>query len=527
MPCCQIPNPAAPVFPPTLIPDAERFSKYAGGATLVDIGAIAPLTVLTSALHLEMKLWNTEEPLPHPPYRINDAEHNSWLAMRARGRNTFSQAEKGIIFAGLNPGSPAPKQCVLTAYDGWLLTTILGLRTQGMQPVREADLPPAPRQPSTLSTVGRCQKLLNVFLKHELCWHVAGRWVGYPQFVLYAPPRSPDLPQYLCALHAPIDRFVLQALTALPLGLGRRGKNLLKNNGDVKQSSDGNFRPWSQLNCLRTYYGLQLMLRRIAMHTWPVGCACGGASNISPLVHVCGSPNGKSPAAAAKKLTQDCADWFEKTFGPKHPCQNDNIDWIKAACELKDEVIEETLEKIGANTADSGGGGSAPAALRTNPSSCESSGEDQPVFPSSGCPQCALGNAILKEHRNRFIPGAVPAVLPPVGAAVKVQHKNHHRIRCPGAYGWVWQYHVNLKTVRVDLYSEQGSQAAAVNRYTTFCAPRVNPPFPGYPPFPFGIIGNQSRSIHKSTQSGANAEPADFPNIAKEAVDIMQQIFTL
>lgn len=511
MPCCQIPNPAAPVFPPTLIPDAKRFSKYAGGATLVDIGTIAPLTVLTSALHLEMKLWNTGESLPHPPYRINGAEHNSWLAMRARGRNTFSEDEKEIIFAGINPGTPAPKQCVLTTYDGWLLATVLGLRTQGMQPVREAELHPAPHHPAALSTVGRCQKLLNVFLKHELCWHVAGRWVGYPQFVLYAPPRSPDLPQYLCALHAPIDRVVLKALTALPLGLGSEGKNLLKNNGDVKQSSDGNFHPWSQLNCLRTYYGLQLMLRRIAMNTWPVGCACGGAS-------------GGTPAAAAKKLTQDCADWFEKEFGPKHP-RNNHPDWIEVACELTDEVIKKTLEKIGANATDSGSGGSAPAALRTNPSSCESSGEDQPAVPSSGCPQCDLGNAILAEHRSRL--GAHPGTLPPVGVAVVVQHRNCHRIRCSSAYGWAWQYHVSLKTVRVDLFSEQGPQAAAVNRYNTFCAPRVNPPFPGYPPFPPGITGNQSRSIRKSTRTGANAGHANFPNIAKEAVDIMQQIFAL
>ena len=515
MPCCQIPNPAAPVFPPTLIPDAERFSKYAGGATLVDIGTIAPRTVLTSALHLEMKLWDTKKPLPQQ-YLKNDSEHNSWAAMSNRTTaprthfSRFSQDAQRRIYSDVSIKTTSAA-CHLINFDTWLLTMISNLRQRGLA---NANIlvwaPHGKNKPPELGTYGLAQKLINVFLKHELCWHVAGRWVGYPPFVLYAPPRSPDLPQYLCALHAPIDRLVLKALTARPLGLRRKGKELLKNNGDVKQSSDGNFRPWSKLDCLRTYYGLQLMLRRIAMNTWPVGCACGGAS-------------GRTPAAAAKKLTQDCADWFEKTFGPKHPCQNDNIDWIKAACELKDEVIEETLVKIRGNVTDSGSGGSAPAALRTNPSSCENSGKDQPIFPSSGCPQCDLGNAILAEHRSRL--GAIPAVLPPLRAG-PIKCDGTHRIRCSSASGWAWQYHVNLKTVRVDLFS-QGSQAVAVDRYRTFCAARVNPPFPGYPPFPFGIIGNKSRSIRKSTRTGANAGHANFPNIAIEAVDIMQQIFTL
>ena len=185
---------------------------------------------------------------------------------------------------------------------------------------------------------------------------------------------------------------------------------------------------------------------------------------------------------------------------------------------MTDEVIKKTLEKIRGNATDSGSGGSAPAALRTNPLSCENSGEDQPVLPSRGCPQCVLGNAILAEHRSRL--GAIPAVLPPLRAG-PIKCDGIHRIRCSSAYGWAWHYHVSLKTVRVDLYSEQGPQAAAVNRYNTFCAPRVNPPFPP------GIIGNKSRSIRKSTRTGANAGHANFPNIAKEAVDIMQQIFAL
>ena len=509
MPCCQIPNPAALVFPPTLIPDAERFSKYAGGATLVDIGTIAPLTVITSALHLEMKLWDTKKSLPQK-YRKNDAKHNSWAAMSNRttapGKkfSRFSEDAKRHIYSDVSIKTTSAA-CHLIDFDTWLLTIISNLRQRGLANANiQVWAPHGKNKPPELGTYGLAQKLLNVFLKHELCWHVAGRWVGYPQFVLYAPSRSPDLPQYLCALHAPIDRVVLKALTALPLGLGSDGKKLLKYNGDVKQSSDGNFRPWSQLNCLRTYYGLQLMLRRIAMNTWPVGCACGGAS-------------GGTPAAAAKKLTQDCAGWFEKEFGPKHP-RNNYPDWIEVACELTDEVIKKTFDTIRWNATDSGSGGSAPAALRTNPPSCESSGKDQPAAGSSGCLQCDLGKEILDEHRRRL--GAIPAVLPPLRAG-PIKCDGIHRIRCSSADGWAWQYHVSQQSVRVDLFSEQGPQAAAVNRYRTFCAAR------GYPPFPFGIIGNESRSIRKSTRTGANAGHANFRNIAKEAVDIMQQIFAL
>lgn len=513
MPCCHIPNATTPLFPPSLQPDAERFSRFGGGAPLEIIGAIAPLTVLTSAVHLEMKLWNTGKQLPRQ-YCKNDAEQNSWIAMRGMlGKNTFKALEKTAVFESLNQDTPVLNQCVLTAYDYWFLETILRLKTLGRDPGRNPELRPG-YAPSTLSTVGSCQKLLNVFLKYELCWQVAGQWVK-GHFFSYAHHRSPNLSHYLCALHAPIDSFLLKAIVTLPLGSHLVDKGFLrKPDGYLRQSIDDQFSPWSKLDCLRTYYGLQLILRRIAMHTWTLGCACRGAS-------------GESPAAAAKKLTQDCADWFEKTFGPKHQCKNDNIDWIKAACELKDEVIEKTLEKLRANATDSGSGGSAPAALRTNPSSCESSGKDQPASPSSDCQKCDLcdlGDAILAEHRRRLV--THPRTLPPVDVAVAVQHGGHHRIRCSSAYGWAWHYHVNLKTVRVDLFSEQGPQAAALNRYTTFCAPRVNPPFPRYPPFPPGIIGNGTRSIRKSTQSGANAGSDYFSVIARDTVDIMQQIFT-
>ena len=320
MPCCQIPNPAAPVFPPTLIPDAERFARYVGGATLATIGTIAPLTVITSALHLEMKLWNTGNQLPRQ-YLQNGAEHNSWIAMRARGRNTFSQAEKGIIFAGLNPGTPAPKQCVLTAYDDWLLTTILGLRTQGRNPGRNPELRTG-YAPSTLSTVGSCQKLLNVFLKYELCWQVAGQWVG-GGFFRYAPPRSPNLSQYLCALHAPIDSFLLKAIVTLPLGSHLVAKGLLRErDGYLRQSINSAFRPWSKLDCLRTYYGLQLMLRRIAMNTWPQSCVCNGS--------------------AADAIGR-CDDWFNETYGGPE-CKGP--DWVSEAFNLPNVVIENTIRKL-------------------------------------------------------------------------------------------------------------------------------------------------------------------------------------
>ncbi len=292
-------------------------------------------TILTSGLHLEMKLWPASGGLPRR-YIPNNARNNSWRAMQIRGcNNTFIPAEQNKLFNGLLAGLPIPSSrvCCLGDYDGWLLDNVIGFRAAGLHPRRH----PVPAvahgsTPTTLASVGLAQKLINVFVKYELCWQVAGQWLG-GIFHPYAPLQIPDLPQFVCALHAPVDAILVEKLLALPVGQHLMRKGLLKSRiGSplIQQSSDGSFRPWSKLDCLRTYYGLQLVLRRIAMATWPKGCACSA-----------------SPDQAIK----DCADWFNKKYGASNICKGE--DWIQAACDLgkEVEVIDKTLAVLrGAST---------------------------------------------------------------------------------------------------------------------------------------------------------------------------------
>ena len=345
MPCCHIPTPANPIFPPSLVPDAERFARYVGGAPLGngpnDVGAPVPTAVLTSGLHLEMKLWQPNNPMPLNRYLINAHFGNSWTAMLAgwlipQLGERFSPQEKTEIEKLLSLPNPVlgQQRCILTPFDNWALNLMVQLRQMGQDAGRNPIPPGAGHQTTALASYGRCQKLINIYLKYGICWQVAGQWInGF--FVPYNAPPLPQLPQYLCALHAPIDRILLAGpqkqkgkpkrggIVNLPLGAWLVQQNLLMNNGDLWQSSDGQFRCWSKLDCLRTYYGLQLMLRRVAMQTWPKGCSCA-----------------PSPQAAIQK----CADWFNETYPAEPSCVGP--DWVQAACELPDSVIEETIRQL-------------------------------------------------------------------------------------------------------------------------------------------------------------------------------------
>lgn len=335
MPCCNIPNRVNPVFPPSLIPDAKRFSKFVGRATLAQIGPHIPITVLTSALHLEMKMWLITSRLNLGRFIINDAWHNAWVAMLAgwnkwqKGDNFSNEEKKRIHDRLLKVPALSKKTCILTVFDQWHLDLLVYLR--GIHAHGGGNPVPA------LASFGRCQKLVNIFLKYEICWQAAGQWNGHA--LAFYNPRIASLSQFLCALHAPIDRILLAGpykkkgkpktnfgLRGTPIGRWLYERGLINNGGsDLRQSSDGYFRPWSQLDCLRTYYGLQLILRRVAIHTWPKGCACD-----------------ESADAAIRR----CADWFERQFGKDHPCGDKQKGWLKVACDLPIEVIEETIKEL-------------------------------------------------------------------------------------------------------------------------------------------------------------------------------------
>ncbi|MEN9677406.1 MAG: hypothetical protein RIS76_3302 [Verrucomicrobiota bacterium] len=334
MPCCHLPPGPVGNFFVSLQDDAEQFATYVGGGT-PSRRVILP-NFLTGALHLEMKLWRPNSPLRG--YRINDAAGNAWRAMANR---TTAPRKVYPRFPTLNRAQvftriivpPRVAECGLLDYDDWILETITQLRLDGLA---NASLggpwtPPGKNdKPPELATVGLGQKLINIYVKYELCWQRVGKW-NRPIIVRYAAPVLANLSQFLCALHAPVDTILVEKLLALPVGQHLKKEGLLKPRGGsplIQQSSDGTFRPWSKLDCLRTYYGLQLVLRRIAMATWPKGCACSA-----------------SPDQAIK----DCADWFNCNYaGPELAAK----DWIQAACDLPKDVIDATVEAMKAKASD-------------------------------------------------------------------------------------------------------------------------------------------------------------------------------
>ena len=371
MPCCHIPpDPDLPQFPPSLIPDAQRFAQYVGGAALGQNGIPAPARVLTSALHLEMKLWEPTEFHWYP----NNVELNSWgvMANRTTASNNvyrrFSVEEKAKLFREIRLNSRR-SNCALIEFDGWALESILNLRSTGLQ--RANMLAPWNPTPPELGTVGLAQKLINIFVKYELCWQVSGQWVNNA-FVPYNNPRLPTLPQYLCALHAPIDRILLKKLLTLPMGEWLKKQKLIRGAGTIKQSCDGEFRPWSKLDCLRTYYGLQLILRKVAMQTWPTGCACQ-------------SKGGEDSGDSAQRLIQHCANWFNQKYGKDHACGNDEVDWVQTACVLPKDVILETLQRLEAKqdpSQDKSSGKAYPEA--SNKTSHPGRAANDPIFIQEG-----------------------------------------------------------------------------------------------------------------------------------------------
>jgi len=320
MPCCIVTN-NVPGVRAGLNRLADLFARFQGGGHLNPV-AHHP-EPLTSALHFEMCLWNHPEPLAVPPFAIDDAFHNSWTAMsQMYAANTFTENEMTRIHEDIIklPPKTVATSCILGAFDKWILNLILSLRSEGQNLTRNPVLPQNP-YPSALASVGRAQKLVNLYLKIELCWQISGFKYGCARPVLHR-AMIPHLLSYLCALHAPLDRSLLQKIVSLPLGAWLIDKYLMGNNGDLVQSSDNVARPWSKLDCLRTYYGLQLMLRRVAMASWPAGCACSGAwgNGRDTIGKICGEIDPKD--------------------GNKGP------DWLAAVFQLPENVILETLKAL-------------------------------------------------------------------------------------------------------------------------------------------------------------------------------------
>ncbi|MEI6655721.1 MAG: hypothetical protein WCP45_13220, partial [Verrucomicrobiota bacterium] len=150
-------------------------------------------------------------------YHPNCAEHNAWKAMQQMGiKGTFSPPEQTAIFNQIRstfPSLPA-NQCAQSVFDGWLCGLATRLRATGLGQ-NGAMLPRATQKPTTLASFGLVQKLINIYLKYAFCWAVAGR---YNQGAFESFSLIPNITDFTCALHAPIDAILLGELRDTELG---------------------------------------------------------------------------------------------------------------------------------------------------------------------------------------------------------------------------------------------------------------------------------------------------------------------
>jgi hypothetical protein len=132
------------------------------------------------------------------------------------------------------------------------------------------------------------------------------------------------------------------------------------------------------------------------------------------------------------------------------------------------------------------------------------------------CRQCRLGDAVIERHREAVNAGSP---LPPCDPRVAVKHHHQHRITVRTMDGWSYQYHINAGSVRVDRFC-MGREGRA--RYEAFHQ------LHGDEQHRFGgLQGTGTRSIYGHTNNGAEANPAQYNLIAREALQIMQDLNSL
>lgn len=482
--CCHLPHPAGP-FALSLEEDSSLFATYVGGG-IPARPSLRNAKHLTSALHFEMKLWQPGQgSLPTPPYKINDAQHNSWQAMRQKSTNTFSSKEQTAIFNAFPPSFPTRMDCALFSYDRWILGNIVSLRRKGLaQPGSFGTA--GPGLPTTLASIGKAQKLVNIYIKYILCWQIAGQWQqSLNSFHVFKPPFVPN--NFLCALHAPIDRILINHLLKLPVGRYLQRAGVLRA-GEIQQSSDGDWKPWSKLDCLRTYYGLQLVFRRIAMASWPDECSCA------------------TPIA----LTTECKDMFEKEFGNDQKFTGP--DWLQIALNIPPAVIAESLGSL-PQFVDAGGKLQESPVPVLKPAYDVNESRETGTQQRAGAPDRvrALAEMIFRESESDLVPGA-----PTLGKSTPV------RIVRPGKECTLWQYHIQQKSIRIDVFFPPGKTG-------NYDAVRRRAGISGHD-FGEGIKGNgdkggNSRSISISVDGGASSPAAEWPAIAQAAIAAMDQLY--
>jgi len=136
------------------------------------------------------------------------------------------------------------------------------------------------------------------------------------------------------------------------------------------------------------------------------------------------------------------------------------------------------------------------------------------------CEKCQLGKYIVEAHRVASASQQLPQT------PSEPQHSNPHRLVCQDRDGIAWQYHINDKSVRIDcwLHGKGVLNYDIIRKRLSMATDQHD--------FGNQIFGNganegQTRSISKNTTLGMNESANALGSIAKEAVEIMSQIFTL
>ena len=243
--------------------DAKDFSKYVAGKHRPP--PYQDGKYLTGPLHLEMKAGRASVEQP-ARYQANDVEGNVWRAMANRA--TVPQGQTGTdgegkkeAFAQIRAALPTGEGCQHQDFDKQLLSLILSLRDRGLAAFPQWAAKP-PWRPPELGTVGLAQRLVNHYYEYELSWALTQR----PDNATGEPPAE-DLTWFIPYLHAPIHVTFLRALDKLPIGQWLTQREFLRQS-KILDGHDAKYQPWWKLDCPRTYYGLQILFRRIAMSTW-------------------------------------------------------------------------------------------------------------------------------------------------------------------------------------------------------------------------------------------------------------------
>ena len=311
MPKCCIHAPAA-VHNDSLKIDAQAFSAWVGGMWPLTRPPLSPpLPGLTSALHVDLKLWTPRKAIRR--HMINRALDNAVSEARARHPNapgTDSIVYRTYINNNLNLPS-AGQFCSIFQYDLWLLSFIRNTCAHFATPG------------TFLSTIGMAQKVVNLYNKYMACWAYAGQY----NLLGFAAPADPTgVKNFVCALHCPLDNILLLQLARTDIGYYLQDHGLLQVNGNsvLIQQDDGINKTWSNLDCPTAYYALQWFIRRIAMATWPSGCSV-------ECIH---PSDGIDPKGILKRIFPDgptgISNWWEKLNAcPDEKFQNSAIQTIQ------------------------------------------------------------------------------------------------------------------------------------------------------------------------------------------------------